>query len=58
MIEKEFKDNEILVVPHINTPIELDGKIPGENLFLKYGIYNLGFIGIHRNCTSIGGFLD
>lgn len=40
------------------SPISLDGKEPGENTFLNYGLYNLGFIGIHRNCTNPGGFLD
>ena len=30
----------------------------GENLFLNYGLYNLGFIGVHRNTLSEFQFLD
>ena len=58
IFENEFKTNEILIVPHINNPIDLDGKMPTENLFLNYGLYNLGFIGVHRNCTQKGVLLD
>ncbi|HEY5370599.1 MAG TPA: hypothetical protein VIJ75_16560 [Hanamia sp.] len=58
ILEDAFKDNDILLTPHIQSPIGLDGKGPGENNFLNYGLYNLGFIGIHRNCTVPGGFLD
>jgi hypothetical protein len=58
LLEKELEDNFVLLVPHINTPIELDGKSPGEHLFLQYGIYNLGFIGLHRNCSLPSGLLD
>ncbi|HET7117476.1 MAG TPA: hypothetical protein VFI29_13345, partial [Hanamia sp.] len=58
ILEDAFKDNNILLTPHIQSPIALDGKEPGENNFLNYGLYNLGFIGIHRNCTIPGGFLD
>ena len=57
ILEKEFVDNEILITPHILTPICLDNKYPGENAFLNYGLYNLGFIGVHRNCF-VNGFLN
>ncbi len=40
-----MKTERILLTPHILTPIRLDDKIPGENIFLNYGIYNLGFLG-------------
>lgn len=39
----------ILLTPHIHTPIPIDGKKPGENTFLNYGIYNLGFIALRRS---------
>lgn len=46
-IEDELNgDIEIILTPHILTPIPLDGKMPNEHLFLNFGTYNLGFIGI------------
>lgn len=46
-IEKELSDGkEIILTPHILNPIPLDNYAPGENTFLNFGIYNLGFIGI------------
>lgn len=58
LLEDAFTENDILLTPHIQSPISLDGKEPGENNFLNYGLFNLGFIGVHRNCTIAGGFLD
>jgi len=49
---------EIVITPHIITPIPLDGKKPNENLFLNYGIYNLGFIGIKAGGLQASLFLD
>ena len=47
IIEEEFGDDgRILLTPHILSPITLDDKIPGENTFLNFGIYNLGFLGL------------
>lgn len=48
-LEKEFGLNNILLTPHITKPIELDKKIPSENIFLNFGIYNLGFLGLKRS---------
>lgn len=46
-IENELVDyKEIILTPHILTPIPLDGKMPTEQTFLNYGTYNLGFIGV------------
>lgn len=46
-IEIEFgNDSNVLLTPHILTPIKLDGYKPNEHLFLNFGIYNLGFIGL------------
>jgi hypothetical protein len=58
ILEKEFTDNDILLTPHILSPIVPDGLAPGENRFLTYGLYNLGFIGVSRNTFAPGGFLD
>lgn len=49
IIEQEFGElGTTLITPHILTPIELDDKLPGENLFLNHGIYNLGFLGMRN----------
>lgn len=53
-----FYEYEILLTPHILTPLDFGVQAPNENLFLNYGVYNLGFIGVHRNCSNKGGFLD
>ncbi|MBK1438646.1 hypothetical protein JHJ32_01475 [Parapedobacter sp. ISTM3] len=44
-----MQKHPILLTPHIYTPIPIDGKKPGENTFLKYGIYNLGFIALRQS---------
>lgn len=56
-IEAEFIDGkEIILTPHILTPIPLDGKMPNEHLFLNFGTYNLGFIGIKNPSNNISFF--
>ena len=46
-IENEFGESaEILITPHILSPIAIDGKTPGENIFLNFGLFNLGFLGL------------
>jgi hypothetical protein len=57
LLDDEFKTSDILLTPHINTPIALDDSFPHENLFLNFGIYNLGFIGVKRSENSFR-FLD
>jgi hypothetical protein len=57
-IESEFKQNDILLTPHIITPIPLDGYTPTENNFLNYGTYNLGFIGVKNKSEIVNSFLD
>lgn len=56
-LDKEFEQANILLTPHINTPIPIDESSPNENSFLNYGIYNLGFIGVKRDKSSFE-FLD
>lgn len=54
LIEYEFGDeNNILLTPHILTPINLDGKYPDEPIFLNYGLYNLGFLGLKKPVLSL-----
>ncbi len=57
IIEESLTGDDIILTPHIVSPIQADGKQPGENIFLKYGLYNLGFLGLNRNCLK-NGFLD
>lgn len=57
ILEKAFVENDVLLTPHILSLIEIDGKQPSENIFLNYGLYNLGFLGLNRNCLA-NGFLD
>ena len=45
-VEEKLEHNSVVLTPHIFTPIPLDGKTPGENSFLNFGLYNLGFIGL------------
>ncbi len=49
---KFWGDGFILLTPHILSPIPLDGRFPGENLFLNHGIYNLGFLGLKRSAIA------
>lgn len=55
-LEDEFEQADILLTPHIISPIPLDGSWPCENTFLNYGIYNLGFVGI-KNGSKISDTL-
>lgn len=45
----ELDRSDVLLTPHITSPIEFDGACPEENLFLNYGIYNLGFLAVRRS---------
>jgi hypothetical protein len=54
IIENEFDDTAgLLLTPHILSPIPLDDKTPGENIFLNYGVFNLGFLGLKNPELSI-----
>jgi hypothetical protein len=58
ILEEYFLDADILITPHVLSPIAIDKFLPTEQLFLNYGLYNLGFIGVHRNASVKDGFLD
>jgi hypothetical protein len=49
----DFTNKNILLTPHIYTPIPMDGKKPEEQSFLIFGIYNLGFIAINNTAESL-----
>jgi hypothetical protein len=56
-IENELTVNkEIILTPHILNPIPLDDKLPSESIFLNYGLYNLGFIGIKNPKNNLSFF--
>jgi hypothetical protein len=42
-----------VITPHILSPIPLDEQYPQERLFMKFGIYNLGFIALRKSEESI-----
>jgi hypothetical protein len=56
IIEQYLETNEIVLTPHITAPIN-QGANPNENVFLNFGIYNLGFIGL-KNSPNTNDFLN
>jgi hypothetical protein len=52
-LENEFTGSDILLTPHILTPIRTDNRMPYENLFLKFGVYNTGFLGVKRTPVAL-----
>ncbi len=57
MIREELGNKEIILTPHILNPIQIDNIQPNENLFLKFGIYNLGFIAVKKS-ENVNRFLE
>jgi hypothetical protein len=57
-LENKIKEHDILLTPHINTSIELDGLTPNEQTFQTHGIYNLGFLGVKANSSNVKKFLE
>lgn len=51
-----LKSASLVVTPHSNTPI-LDGKKPDDLELLKFGAFNLGFVGVSR-CDEGLAFLE
>lgn len=52
-----LQTNDIVLTPHLLTPIPLDGLKPSEQDIMLAGAYNLGFIGI-SNAPTTHEFLD
>ena len=48
-LDEIFKTHNIVLTPHIFTPVPIDGKSPQESVFLNFGIYNLGFIALKKS---------
>jgi hypothetical protein len=55
-IEEWLTSSDILITPHALTPLPLDGCMPSENIFLNYGIYNLGFIALNATGKEFDEF--
>ncbi|MEP7108057.1 MAG: hypothetical protein ABI760_08740 [Ferruginibacter sp.] len=55
---QELDQADILLTPHILSPTPDDGFRPQENVFLNYGIYNLGFIALRTTSEDVVKFLD
>lgn len=51
-VEEALESSTVMLTPHALIPIDLDDKHPGENTFLNFGIYNLGFCGMRRSKTA------
>lgn len=51
-----LKTASVVVVPHSNKPV-LDGSKPDDLELLKFGAFNLGFVGVSR-CDEGSAFLD
>ncbi|MEL6812387.1 MAG: glycosyl transferase, partial [Bacteroidota bacterium] len=47
-----------VLTPHILSPIPRDQHQPDENTFLRFGIYNLGFLGINAKSEETKKMLD
>ncbi len=45
-IYQDLNQYSLAITPHILSPIGFDGHRPEENVFLNFGIYNLGFIAV------------
>ena len=58
ILNGHLDENDVILTPHVLYPICLDDKMPSENLFMMYGIYNLGFIGVKSKSENTLKFLD
>ncbi len=56
-IEDLTKEHELVLIPHITSPMPRDGKKPSEADILIAGTYNLGFISL-KNCPRTNKLLD
>jgi hypothetical protein len=51
-LEKEIKDNNIIIIPHITRPLN-DHKVQKEEDFLNSGLYNLGFLAVKNSVSGL-----
>ena len=48
-LESKLISNDIVLIPHCQSPIPDDGMLPAEEDILNTGIYNLGFIAVKKS---------
>ncbi|WP_410221962.1 hypothetical protein [Pedobacter sp.] len=48
-LDAYFDQASILLTPHIFNPIKWQDGSPNENLFLRHGLYNLGYLGLKKS---------
>ena len=53
-----LETGSMVLTPHIVNPIPRDNKLPEENTFLNFGIYNLGFCGLNAKHSETVKILD
>jgi hypothetical protein len=51
-IDSNFTDASILLTPHVFNPISWGPGSPNENLFLRHGLYNLGYLGLKKSSAA------
>ncbi len=51
--EEALKNHSIVITPHINTPLNEDGFLPNEEIILKAGLYNAGFIAVNNSQNTL-----
>jgi hypothetical protein len=51
LLSQMLGSSDIILTPHILSPIPFDGKFPMENDFTNFGLYNLGFLATKRSET-------
>lgn len=52
-LDLKFGSKSILLTPHILSPIPYLDKLPQDHLFLNYGIFNLGYLGLKVNACTV-----
>src|SRR6266540_448568 len=55
-ISELARRHSIVLTPHTKAPVPRDGLVPDEQMILRAGIYNLGFIGVAEGAAA--SFLD
>jgi hypothetical protein len=57
-VNESLQTKTAALTPHILSPIPRDGKLPDENIFLNFGIFNLGFFGLNAKSENAAKLLD
>ena len=51
-VDQLLSVHDIVLTPHILSPIPMDGLSPEEPLFLNYGLYNMGFLALNNSAGT------